>query len=72
MTFKITRTSDWEYSEYKEISTIEELIEFYKTFEIGNCSSRELILTDYDTSHDRSNDEPKYEYCLEIYDEYRE
>lgn len=63
MTFKITKTSDNTYSEFKEISTIEELIAFKE--EVG----KELIITDFDNSSDCY--EP-YKYCIEIYNGHRE
>ena len=31
MKFNITRTSDWDYLEQKEINTLEELVSFVKT-----------------------------------------
>lgn len=63
MTFKITKTSDWDYSEFKEISTIEELMAFRDEVD------KELIITDFDNS---STTYEPYKWCIEIYDDYRE
>lgn len=63
MTFKITKTSDETYSEFKEISTIEELMAFRDEVD------KELIITDFDNS---SNAYEPYKWCIEIYDTYRE
>jgi hypothetical protein len=46
MKFKITRSSDWNYKEEKEINTLEELIEFNK--EKGNLILKEDEIEIYD------------------------
>lgn len=63
MTFKITKSSDYTYSEFKEISTIEELMAFRDEVD------EDLIITDFDNS---SATYERYKWCIEIYDEYRE
>ena len=70
MRFKISKASDFGYEEYKEINTLEELIEFTKT-----CHKGQSIILEW---HDESEREPWHdeseEYIPEItiYDDYVE
>lgn len=58
MNFNITRTSDWDFSEQKEINTLEELMLFIKNN--GSC-----IITHAAEPYVKIHQ-------IEIYDDYRE
>ena len=58
MKFNVTRTSNWDYSEQKEINTLEELMSFVKTN--GSCIVMEDINTGWTIPR------------IEIYDSWRE
>ena len=70
MRFKISKASDFCYEEYKEINTLEELIEFTKTCHKGQS----IILEWHDESERRPWHDESKEYIPEItiYDDYVE
>ena len=57
MKFNVTRTSDWEYLEQKEINNLEELLDFCRE------NGGDIII-----SIDRTKEFPR----IEIYDDWRE
>lgn len=59
MQVKITQTSDWDYREYREMNTLEELVQFMR----DNHGS--LVLMDCPESD-------SVEFEIEIYDTWRE
>ena len=57
MKFRVTKTSDWDYKETKEISSLEELMEFVK-------KNGSIIISTGISTGDMPN--------MEIYDDWRE
>ena len=63
MKFNVTRTSDWDYLEQKEINTLEELMSFVETN--GSC----IVTAAFDTE---SSIDRWTIPSIEIYDDWRE
>lgn len=68
MKFEITKASDWNYRETKEIKTLDELLQFIR--ENGACVIGRV--PDYANWSDGQSDPPEKCFALEIYDDYLE
>ena len=70
MKFKIEKASDWGYEDYKEINTLEELLEFTKT-----CHKGQSVILEWHDESERTKHSPENKELIPvitIYDDYVE